>query len=918
MTKTAIVGMEACFGSCENLDSLDRSFYDGERLFGRDAGFQASDSQVIAMKVIAGAIQDSGVEAGSRVAVILAGAEESLAAKISTLWNFEGVTLVLDSASAVLMQGLETARTLLRDHQVDAVVLGSLSCSKSGSKSAPVGSPPEPLAAAWRYDQQCEASVLGAGAGAVVLKRLDSARRDNHRIYATVDAVARVSAAGSASVIHQACEQAHRVAGIAPASVGYVEICGSGTLATDELEIAGLTAAYRTTCAEERLSCAVGSATANIGYAGAAAGMASLIRTALCLYHRYIPAVPGWSAPRYLEQWKDTAFYVAQSSRSWLPEASRTTRTAAISEVSAAQEAVHLVLSEEPSRASHSLSSRYLVSSSLHLLPVAGRNIDELRARLAALQRLLCEDIPLVEIARQTFVRCESHYPYAIALVGETRQGLVQETERALAGLAAAFAGEDWQTPAGSYFTAAPLGESGQVAFVYPGAFNAYLGLGQDQLRLFPELHRHAILKHTGDRYAQVARSLYPRSLKTLSRRQLEKLENKFLADPKMMFDAEMACASLTTAILQDGFRLKPEMAFGYSLGETSMMVAQGIFPASEFGSGRRSFDRSPLFNGRLSGAQNAVRECWGLPTLDANEAQAEARSLWRIYAVLAPIEAVERAITSVERVYITQINAAEEVIIAGAPDACQQVLQALDRPFFKVPFSHVIHCLPVVSERTELEQLHTFSVQDAPSTRFYTAASGPIELTQASVSQSIAQGLCQTLDFPKLVRRTYEDGARVFVEVGAGGSCSRLIDQILGQQPHLAVALNIRGMRDRTALLKAIARLVSHRVDLDLSTLYSTQPGSTKPNPNKPDPSSLSQALLAAGQTNDLVSESHSLFLSGRRVALQQFKEMAELQLKLSETMISSNISSAQQADDFNSKLAASTQKTALTGGAK
>ena len=907
MEKIAIVGMDACFGHCEDLDSLDRSFYDGEPLSKELTHLPESDLQRLMVKIATGALRDSGVEPGSKVAVVLGGTEDSLPVQIAALWNFSGSILALEGDSTILRQGLETARMLLSDRQADAVVLGAV----SSPRSALTDSPADLAMVTWRYDQQSKQSkgaVLGTGAGAVVLKRLDSARRDENRIYATVDAIAQVSSQSAA--IRLACEQAHCAAGIAPAKVGYLEICGSGTPLTDELEVVGLTSAYRIDRADERLSCAIGSATANVGYAGAAAGIASTIKTALCLYHRYIPAVPNWSAPKQLEQWKDSPFYVAQSSHSWLLEASKTARSAAISAVSADGGAIHLVLSEEITQISRP--SRYLASSPLRLLAIAGADIDDLRARLMALQAALAGDTPLAEIARQTFAAYQQRHPYAISLVGETRQALEQEVQRALAGLAAAFTGEDWQTPAGSCFTAAPLGRSGKVAFVYPGAFNAYLGVSQDQLRLFPELYNHAVLKSTGDRYAQLSRSLYPRSLKALSRRQLEKLENKFLADPKLMFDAEMACASLTTAVLQR-FRLSADIAFGYSLGETSMMVAQGVFPASEFSSRRLSFDRSPLFNGRLSGAQNAVRECWNLPALDsktAEDGKIEGRSLWCIYVVLAPIEAVEQAIESVQRAYITQINTSQEVVIAGAPAACEQVLKTLDCPSFKVPFNHVIHCPPAALEKAELEQLHAFSVQDTSSTSFYTAAaSGPVELTQAAISQSIAQGLGQTLDFPKLVRRTYEDGARIFVEVGAGGSCSRLIGQILEQQPHLTVALNIRGMRDRTALIKAIARLVSHRVDLDLSTLY----------PNKSDRSSPTSALLAAEQANGLVSKTHSRFLSGRRAALQHLQAMIELQMRLSRTVVSSTEDVTEDVDGhLNLEPTAFVEKSALIGGVR
>lgn len=54
------------------------------------------------------------------------------------------------------------------------------------------------------------------------------------------------------------------------------------------------------------------------------------------------------------------------------------------------------------------------------------------------------------------------------------------------------------------------------------------------------------------------------------------------------------------TAILKNYFQIKPQSAFGYSLGEISMMLAQGIW--TEFQEGSEGFNSSSLLKTRLSG----------------------------------------------------------------------------------------------------------------------------------------------------------------------------------------------------------------------------------------------------------------------------------------------------------------------------
>lgn len=63
-------------------------------------------------------------------------------------------------------------------------------------------------------------------------------------------------------------------------------------------------------------TCALGSVQTNLG--DAAPALAALARTALCLYHRVIPATPDYRGPR--EPQPDSPFYVAPAAQPWLVE----------------------------------------------------------------------------------------------------------------------------------------------------------------------------------------------------------------------------------------------------------------------------------------------------------------------------------------------------------------------------------------------------------------------------------------------------------------------------------------------------------------------------------------------------------------------------------------------------------------------
>jgi acyl transferase domain-containing protein len=74
--------------------------------------------------------------------------------------------------------------------------------------------------------------------------------------------------------------------------------------------------------------------------------------------------------------------------------------------------------------------------------------------------------------------------------------------------------------------------------------------------------------------------------------------------------------------------------------------------------------------------------------------------------------------------------------------------------------------------------------------------------------------------NFPATIRNAYADGVRVFVEVGPHCSCTRMIDDILHDKPHLAVNANHRGENEAMTLLKCLGTLHAAGLDIDLAPI--------------------------------------------------------------------------------------------------
>jgi PfaB family protein len=930
--KMAIVGMDAFFGECRELDAFESSIYDGKqhfiplpesrwhgineqktllREYGLEAGkvpqgayidnFEVdtlaykippnevekiNSQQLLLLRVADHALKDAGISPNSNVAVIIAadtelsvhqlqqrwnsswqlkdglnGAEIALspakinqlegivqdsihnqvelseylshvtniiASRISSLWNLSGPSFTISAVETAAFKALELAQMLLDTHEVEAVVVGAVDLAGGvenvllRSQFGKINTGVNTLS----FDEKANGWNVGEGAGAVVLKRHDTALANNERIYAVINGVSigqSASMAVDSHTITKVCQQAFQQAGIEPTKVNYLEVCASGIPAEDEAEINGILQAYP--AVGNGLHCAIGSVKSNIGHTFVASGIASLIKTALSIYHRYIPGTPNWSGVKTPQVWEGSPFYVATESRPWFLQKEVKSRISAINSIGCDGSFAHIILSEETQQPERT--SKYLESRPLYLLPIVADDQSSLLTALDHLQATIENTDSLKNIASQTFVKFQQHSQskYTLSLTGRNQKELIKEINSAKKGVTNAFAnGKDWQTPIGSYFTPNPLGKDGEIAFVYPAAVNTYLGIGRSLFRLFPKVLDDVIIKSLYERAADVEKLVFPRSLSKLSTRQLETLEKKLLDDSWAMFEAEVLFTRLISTIITEDFNIKPKYIFGYSLGETSMMVAQGVW--SNFYEVSHTFNSSALFGDRLSGPKNAVREYWGLPKTDIFPEN----KLWANYVLMATPDQVRECLKNETHVYLTQINTAEEVLIAGEPAACERVIKTLGCNSFPAPFDHVIHCQAMQSESQELEKLYTIPAQKIPGIKFYSAAEyQSIELDSQEIAHKIAKGLCQQLDFPRLVNRVYSDGAKIFIEAGAGGICSRWIDKNLANQEHLTVSLNRRGTDDHTSLIKALAKLLSHQVNLNLAPLYNLSSENTQ-----------------------------------------------------------------------------------------
>ncbi len=292
-------------------------------------------------------------------AVMLGNEKDYLTTRVSYKLGLKGPAISVSTACSTSLVAVVQACQALLTYQCDTALAGGVSVTvpqkrgffhEDGNIASADGH-------TRTFDAQATGTVFSNGVAVVVLKRLEDAVKDGDRIYAVVkggalnnDGSQRVSfgapgVEGQSEVI----AMAHAIAGVDPESISYVEAHGTATPLGDPIEVAALTKAFRMGT-ESRQFCAIGSVKTNIGHLDAASGVTGLIKTALALYHRKIPASLHFTHPNPKLDLADSPFYVDSSLRPWETKPGLP-RRAGVSSFGTGGTNAHVVLEEAPKQA---------------------------------------------------------------------------------------------------------------------------------------------------------------------------------------------------------------------------------------------------------------------------------------------------------------------------------------------------------------------------------------------------------------------------------------------------------------------------------------------------------------------------------------------------------------------------------------
>ncbi len=364
--------------------------------------------------------------------------------------------------------------------------------------------------------------------------------------------------------------------------------------------------------------------------------------------------------------------------------------------------------------------------------------------------------------------------PAAVSLVARDRPELVEQIDLAQRSLRDDPARPFALRPAFRdrvFYAPVPLGRTGHVAFVFPGSGNDYPGMGRDLAVYWPEIVRRqdAENDHLQSQY----------------------LPHHFWADAapdacsvRDRIFGQVTLGSLVCDVVRR-FGVRADAVIGYSLGESAGLFALRAWTDRD--AMLHAMDESPLFVRDLAGPCEAVRKAWRLA--------AETPVDWVTGIVDRAPSAVRGTCSGLRRVYLLIVNTPRECVVGGDRAAVNAVVQRLGCNFLPLPETATVHC-PVVREVAEAyRELHRLPTTALPGVHFYsTALARSFELNPDSAAEAILAQALDTVDFPSVIESAYRDGVRLFLEMGPGASCTRMIGSILGDRPHRARSACVAG----------------------------------------------------------------------------------------------------------------------------
>ncbi|AFH50188.1 Polyketide synthase-like protein [Ignavibacterium album JCM 16511] len=409
------------------------------------------------------------------------------------------------------------------------------------------------------FDADATGTVFSAGAGVVVLKRLEDAIKDGDSVYAVIKSVAlnndgsdkagymTPSIDGQKDVI----VRAQKIAGVNSETIKYVETHGTGTPVGDPIEVTALEKAFRIST-DKKQFCGIGSVKSNIGHTDAAAGVTGLIKTALVLKHKTIPPTLHFQKPNPRFDFSKSPFYVVD--KLTRIESNNGPVRAAVSAFGVGGTNAHAILEEY-------FDNEVLPEeeNKKHILIVSAKTENSLKANITSLANYLADNQKenITDIAF-TLQQGRKEFEWRQFVIASSAAECEKKFRDALSS--------------GNNKSKVSLNERNHLVFMFPGQGAQYVNMGRGLYDNEP------LFKDTVDQCSEILKPLLNLDLRdllfpeTVNEESAKKLEQTVYTQPAL-FVIEYSLAKLFIS-----YGIKPNSMIGHSVGDYVAACLADVF----------------------------------------------------------------------------------------------------------------------------------------------------------------------------------------------------------------------------------------------------------------------------------------------------------------------------------------------------